>query len=174
MQVRLKSCSRAHEAVSMPERPRAATGLEPDVSRMPPRFLPLQWRLWLTARPTAPHHAGSSTVSGWFLRAATAAADGAEPLRDVASGARAREPRATRPPASCPITSPDPTVSPERALTTSDPSPHIPSAGHDEPRYRWSGHRTRSSPGAFARHPSLSRLECRVGNRGTPPHDNRD
>ena len=128
---------------------------------MPPRFLPLQWRLWLTARPTAPHHAGSSPVSGWFLRAATAAADAAEPLRDVASGARARR-CATRPPRRARPRQIRPSP---RAPSSASP---VPSAGHDGDPGRWSGH-VPGLPGAFARHPSLPRLECRVGNRGTPP-----
>ena len=82
----------------MPERPRAVTGLEPDVSRMPPPFLPLQWRLWLTARPTAPiTQAPPQSQAGFY---------GQQQQQQMAQNPYAMwpqvrvraEPRATRPP----------------------------------------------------------------------------
>ena len=172
----VRNLVRARGRVSTPERPRAATGFQPDVSRTRPWPLPalLPSAPWLTARPTAPHHAGSSPVSGWFLRAATAAADGAQPLRDVATGARrARAPRHPPRPRRAPIASPDPTAYRGARADHLRPLPPLsPPQAMMNPygtagQVMYPGYLVRSR----AAHPS-PRRESRLGNRGTPPpHD---
>ena len=158
MQVRSKSRPRARGRVSTPERPRAATGFQPDVSRTRPWPLPASQRA-PRGSPRAPPppitQAPPQSQAGFY---------GQQEQQQMAHNPYAmwpqvrvaREPRATRLARVVPLSPRQirPRIA-KRALTTSDPCPPIPSAGHDEPlRHRRSGHVPRL-PGAFARRPSL-------------------
>ena len=167
MQVRLKSCSRAHEAVSMPERPRAATGLEPTfrdaTSVSAASVAPVAHRA-----PTAPiTQAPPQSQAGFY---------GQQQQQQMTQNPYAMWPQVRVRASPAPLAPPHRALSP-RQIRPYRPSarghlrpldPPIPSAGHDEPlRYRWSGH-VPGLPGAFARHPSLSRLDAALATAAPP------